>query len=114
MSQGFAGSVVLTQDSAGVSDLHLILRLGLTQLQHCSISGPSICTQKYIRKYFLDGTLPEPGTICPVITSPFPTGDLWAAGDAQAVFSLSAADRTLLEAVRELATTIDFQLPLGL
>ncbi|KAJ7499974.1 TAP-like protein-domain-containing protein [Mycena latifolia] len=46
MSQGFAGSVVLTQDSAG----------------HCSISGPSLCTQQHIRQYFRDGILPAPGT----------------------------------------------------
>ncbi|KAJ6579543.1 TAP-like protein-domain-containing protein [Mycena vulgaris] len=97
MSQGFAGSVVLTQDSAG----------------HCSMSGPSICTQKHIRKYFLEGSLPEPGTICPVIASPFPTND-WAVADAQMVLSLSAEDRILLEAVRKLATTFDIRFPAGL
>ncbi|KAJ7663015.1 TAP-like protein-domain-containing protein [Mycena rosella] len=95
MSQGFNGSVVLTQDSAG----------------HCSISGPSICTQKHIRRYFLEGTLPEPGTVCPVIGPLFPTDDFHAAADAQTVLSLSAADRTLLEAVRELATTFDIRFP---
>ncbi|KAJ7785083.1 hypothetical protein DFH07DRAFT_975516 [Mycena maculata] len=42
MSRGFPGSVVLTQDSTG----------------HCSLSSPSLCTQKYIRGYFLNGTLP--------------------------------------------------------
>jgi hypothetical protein len=114
MSQGFAGSVVLTQDSAGVRDALLALKLGLTLPQHCSISGPSICSQKYIRQYFLDGALPEAGTLCPVLASPFPAGDFRAAAEAQAVLSLSAADRTLFEAVSELAATIDFRRPLGL
>ncbi|KAJ7923466.1 TAP-like protein-domain-containing protein, partial [Mycena leptocephala] len=98
MSQSFAGSVVLTQDSPG----------------HCSLSGPSVCTRKYIRQYFLNGTLPEPGTVCPVIASPFPANDLDAAADAQAVLSLSMEDRTVLEAVRELATTSDVRFPAGL
>ncbi|KAJ7663008.1 TAP-like protein-domain-containing protein [Mycena rosella] len=98
MSQGFNGSVVLTQDSAG----------------HCSISGPSICTQKYVRQYFLEGTLPAPGTVCPVIGTPFPTDDVQISTDAQTVLSLSAADRNLFEAVRDLATTFDIRFPIGL
>ncbi|KAJ7785021.1 TAP-like protein-domain-containing protein [Mycena maculata] len=98
ISQGFAGSVVLTQDSPG----------------HCSISGPSICTQKYIREYFLKGTLPEPGTVCPVISSPFPSHDYGAAADAQAVLAPFAGDRELLEAVIELAKTFDFRFLGGL
>ncbi|KAJ7123163.1 TAP-like protein-domain-containing protein [Mycena epipterygia] len=97
MSQGFARSVVLTQDSAG----------------HCSISAPSICTQKHIRQYFLEGILPAPGSVCSVIGSPFPTDD-WATADAQAVLSLSPPDRNLLEALRELSTTFDVRFPLGL
>ncbi|KDR74314.1 hypothetical protein GALMADRAFT_250125 [Galerina marginata CBS 339.88] len=56
MSGGFTGSVVLTQNSAG----------------HCSLSAPSLCTQKYIRQYFVDGTLPEAGTVCEPIGKPFP------------------------------------------
>ncbi|PPQ95846.1 hypothetical protein CVT26_015976 [Gymnopilus dilepis] len=55
MARGFNNSVVLTQNSAG----------------HCSISAPSPCTQSYIRQYFLDGTLPEQGTVCEPIGSPF-------------------------------------------
>ncbi|KAJ6544306.1 TAP-like protein-domain-containing protein [Mycena capillaripes] len=100
MSKGFAGSVVLTQDSAG----------------HCSISAPSLCTQNHIRQYFLKGTLPEPGTVCAVNGSPFPTDEVEAVGDAhaQAVLSLSTEDRNLLEAVRELAMTFDIRFPAGL
>ncbi|KAF7364685.1 Abhydrolase-4 domain-containing protein [Mycena venus] len=99
MSEGFAGSVVLTQDSVG----------------HCSFSAPSICTQKYIRQYFVNGTLPEPDTVCPVISTPFPTaaGDLYKMMDTQAVFSLSDEDHNLLEAVRELAMKFDIRFPAG-
>ncbi|KAJ7490748.1 TAP-like protein-domain-containing protein [Mycena latifolia] len=95
MARGFNGSVVLTQDSAG----------------HCSISGPSICTQKHIRQYFLEGILPKPGTVCPVLGSPFPGNYVQASADAQAVLSLSVEDRTLFEAVRELATSLDGRFP---
>ncbi|KAM6503183.1 TAP-like domain containing protein, partial [Amanita muscaria] len=50
MSAGFAGSVVLTQDSPG----------------HSSLAAPSTCTAKYVRAYFENGTLPQGGTVCPV------------------------------------------------
>ncbi|KAF7307452.1 Abhydrolase-4 domain-containing protein [Mycena indigotica] len=56
VSKGFKDSVVLTQDSFG----------------HCSLSGPSLCTHKHIRAYFLNGTLPELGTVCSVDTQLFP------------------------------------------
>ncbi|KAF8171854.1 TAP-like protein-domain-containing protein [Pholiota molesta] len=46
MSKEFSKSVVLTQDSTG----------------HCSISAPSLCTQRHIRQYFSTGVLPEVGT----------------------------------------------------
>ncbi|KAJ7785006.1 hypothetical protein DFH07DRAFT_934914 [Mycena maculata] len=80
MAQGFTGSIVLVQDSAG---------------------------------YFLNGTLPEPGTVCPVIAPPFPSHNDQATADAQAVLARSAGDRKLLEAVTELAKTSDFQFPAG-
>ncbi|KAJ7755225.1 TAP-like protein-domain-containing protein [Mycena metata] len=95
MSQGFAGSVVLTQDSAG----------------HCSLSAPSICTQKYVHDYFVDGTLPPPGTVCPVIAGPFPAVDVETGMDAQAILTLSAADRSLLEAVRESSMNFNVRFP---
>ncbi|ESK88631.1 hypothetical protein Moror_3085 [Moniliophthora roreri MCA 2997] len=56
VSKGFPGSVVLQQDCAG----------------HTSIlAGPSVCTYNIIREYFVNGTLPEPGTVCPIEGSPF-------------------------------------------
>ncbi|KAF8959373.1 TAP-like protein-domain-containing protein [Flammula alnicola] len=60
MAYSFNGSVVLTQDSSG----------------HTSLSAPSLCTQQYVRKYFDDGTLPTPGTVCPVLGKPFPAPNL--------------------------------------
>ncbi|KAF8217173.1 TAP-like protein-domain-containing protein [Mycena galopus ATCC 62051] len=97
MSQGFPGSVVLTQDSAG----------------HCSISGVSLCTHKYIRQYFFDGTLPAPGTICAVDVPPFPTSD-FAMDDPQAPLGVSAADLHLFDAVQKLAKTFGRRFPLGI
>ncbi|ESK91344.1 alpha beta hydrolase fold family [Moniliophthora roreri MCA 2997] len=55
VSKGFPNSVVLSQDSAG----------------HCSVSAPSLCTARIVRDYFVNGTLPEPDTWCPIIGTPF-------------------------------------------
>ncbi|KAF9562407.1 hypothetical protein CPC08DRAFT_663222 [Agrocybe pediades] len=76
MSKGFEGSVVLTQNSAG----------------HCSISGPSVCTQKHIREYLVSGKLPPPGTVCEVDSTPFspPPGSPRAAEAAQKIFDSSS------------------------
>ncbi|KAL0057895.1 hypothetical protein AAF712_015444 [Marasmius tenuissimus] len=54
-SQQFPGSVVLEQNSAG----------------HGSVAAPSVCTTKIVREYFVNGTLPENGTVCPEDGSPF-------------------------------------------
>ncbi|KAL0572295.1 hypothetical protein V5O48_009661 [Marasmius crinis-equi] len=54
-SRGFPGSVVLTQDSPG----------------HASINAPSVCTSQAVREYFVDGTLPKEGTVCPMDGSLF-------------------------------------------
>ncbi|KAK0460830.1 TAP-like protein-domain-containing protein [Armillaria novae-zelandiae] len=55
MASGFDGAVVLTQDSPG----------------HCSIAANSPCTQGYIRDYFINGTLPELDTVCPIVGTLF-------------------------------------------
>ncbi|KAJ7088372.1 Alpha/Beta hydrolase protein [Mycena belliarum] len=47
---GFPGSAIFTQDSPG----------------HTSLTAPSLCTVGYFRAYFQNGTLPPPGTVCPV------------------------------------------------
>ncbi|KAJ7921988.1 TAP-like protein-domain-containing protein [Mycena leptocephala] len=54
--KAFPGSVVLTQDSIG----------------HTSIVSPSLCTYRHFRTYFVNSTLPAPGTVCPVDAELFP------------------------------------------
>ncbi|KAF7318121.1 AB hydrolase-1 domain-containing protein [Mycena chlorophos] len=108
MSKGFVDSVLLTQDSAG----------------HCSVSAPSLCTQKHVRAYFQDGKLPHPGTLCDVDVEMFPshTDDenlRFAPHEHQKVFDvpnqrarttqLSAEDSQLLDALRKLATRVPRQ-----
>lgn len=48
MSHGFAGSVLLQQNSTG----------------HSSWSGFSTCTARAVNAYFTQGALPAPGTVC--------------------------------------------------
>jgi hypothetical protein len=88
-------------------------------MQHCSVSGPSICTQKHIRRYFLNETLPEPGTVCAVDASPFPASgsdsdDADIDVQAQAILGVPAEDRELSEAVWKLAKTFNFRFPTGI
>ena len=62
MAKGFTDAVALIQDSAG----------------HCSLSSPSMCTEKYVKQYFQTGELPPDGTVCDVDALPFgptPGGD---------------------------------------
>jgi len=80
MSKGFKNSVVLTQNSSG----------------HCSLSGTSICTTKAVRAYFRNGTLPEEGTICEVVSSVY--GEDLTISTA----SLSEEEIELLQASRDL------------
>ncbi|KAJ6481027.1 hypothetical protein C8R45DRAFT_319408 [Mycena sanguinolenta] len=107
MSEGFAGSVILTQDSPGVRGVVSLIARNHTIPQHCSIASVSLCTFKYIRQYFLDGTLPAPSTVCPVVIPLFPPGpsaDVADGDQARVRFvnTLSAADRRLFEAGKEL------------
>ncbi|PFH45078.1 hypothetical protein AMATHDRAFT_78097 [Amanita thiersii Skay4041] len=84
MSKGYPGSVVLTQDSPG----------------HASLSGPSVCTVKYVREYFLNGTLPPEGTVCPLISPPIPTNQTQSGnGTSKAIISREGggADKELEE-----------------
>ncbi|KAH8079834.1 alpha/beta-hydrolase [Cristinia sonorae] len=87
MSKGFANSVVLTQKSGG----------------HCSISAPSYCTAKYVREYFVSGTLPKEGTKCDVHK---------ASGFASSLnFELTAEEAQLLEASAELQSLYPVYIP---
>ncbi|KAJ6459217.1 TAP-like protein-domain-containing protein [Mycena sanguinolenta] len=56
MSAGFDGSVLLLQDGPG----------------HTSLAAPSLCTYSHIAAYFVNGTLPVRGTVCPVDAELFP------------------------------------------
>ncbi|KAF9040647.1 TAP-like protein-domain-containing protein [Panaeolus papilionaceus] len=87
MLAGFSGSVVLTQDSLG----------------HCSTSAPSVCTQSYIRHYFLNGTLPEPGTVCPIDTSVFPGHDSTIKQEKRLLTFLSREEQGIYDAIQELS-----------
>ncbi|KAF9040673.1 TAP-like protein-domain-containing protein [Panaeolus papilionaceus] len=88
MSAGFAHSVLLTQDSSG----------------HCSYRSPSVCTQSHVRKYFIEGTLPASGTICPTDAPLFSSQNKVLAENARNVLrSLSAEDQAIYAAVQELS-----------
>ena len=55
MAERFNGSVVLSLEAEG----------------HCSLSSPSLCMARHIRRYFHTGQLPEPGTSCTPNERPF-------------------------------------------
>ncbi|KAB8262181.1 TAP-like protein-domain-containing protein [Aspergillus pseudonomiae] len=61
VSAGFANSVVLEHGGYG----------------HASFAQASLCTAKAARAYFMDGTLPEPGTKCEIDTTPFSGDNGW-------------------------------------
>lgn len=67
---------------------------------HCSLAAPSLCTAKYVRAYFEDGTLPEEGTVCEVDELPF-IGAVHGEADA-----MSVEDKELLDALRSLGEAI--------
>ncbi|EPT00976.1 hypothetical protein FOMPIDRAFT_1121428 [Fomitopsis schrenkii] len=67
---------------------------------HCSLAAPSLCTAKYVREYFEDGTLPEEGTVCEVDELPFIGA---VNGEANA---MSVEDQELLDALRGLGEAI--------
>ncbi|KAL0576742.1 hypothetical protein V5O48_005232 [Marasmius crinis-equi] len=66
VAKNFPGSVVLQQDSPG----------------HPSTSAPSICTFRAVQDYFVNGTLPKEGTVCPMDGSPFDPPTTGASGNA--------------------------------
>ncbi|KAF8188141.1 Alpha/Beta hydrolase protein [Mycena galopus ATCC 62051] len=83
---GFPGSVLLTQDSPG----------------HTSLSAPSLCTLGYFREYFLNGTLPPPGTVCPVDATLFET----ASNSTSKRTALSAEEQDVLAAWKIIADSV--------
>ncbi|KZV84203.1 hypothetical protein EXIGLDRAFT_842389 [Exidia glandulosa HHB12029] len=89
MAKGFKDAVVLTQNSPG----------------HCSIAAASLCTAKYIRAYFRDGTLPAQGTVCEDNEDVFPPDE--KVTDELPV--MSTEDRELFSAARDLSA--GFEVP---
>ncbi|KAF7376976.1 AB hydrolase-1 domain-containing protein [Mycena sanguinolenta] len=85
-SEAFPGSVVLTQDSVG----------------HTSLVAPSLCSYGYFRAYFVNGTLPAPGTVCPVDTELFPS----ASGNVTSKRRLPSVEKRLLDAGREISSVM--------
>ncbi|KAI9061751.1 alpha/beta-hydrolase [Trametes sanguinea] len=79
----YGGSGLLVQNSYG----------------HCSLSAPSLCTAKHVRAYMVNGTIPEPGTICDPDELPF-------IGSVKDVRTMSAEDAELLEAVKGLSDVV--------
>ncbi|KAJ7660883.1 Alpha/Beta hydrolase protein [Mycena polygramma] len=77
---GFPGSVLLTQNSTG----------------HTSVSAPSLCTLGYFREYIVNGTLPPPGTVCPVDATLFAP----PANSTTKISTLGADDERLLAAAK--------------
>ncbi|KAI0661310.1 alpha/beta-hydrolase [Cubamyces menziesii] len=66
---------------------------------HCSLSAPSLCTAKHVRAYMMNGTLPEPGTVCEADELPF-------VGSVANVRAMSQEDAELLEAMRGLSEVV--------
>ncbi|KAJ7663541.1 Alpha/Beta hydrolase protein [Mycena rosella] len=85
---GFPGSALFTQDSPG----------------HASITAPSLCTAGYFRAYFQNGTLPPPGTVCPVDVALFGAPPGASAKRAEGEDAMIAALKTIADAVRPVIT----------
>ncbi|KAJ6607431.1 TAP-like protein-domain-containing protein [Mycena sp. CBHHK59/15] len=86
-SKAFPGSIVLTQDSVG----------------HTSIAAPSLCTYGHFRAYFVNGTLPALGTVCPIDAELFPS----ASGNVASKRRLpSVEEKGLLDAGREISSVM--------
>lgn len=72
---------------------------------HCSVAHPSLCTAKTIRSYFLDGTVPAPGTHCTAddgFLFPHPSNG----SSAAALETLSSEDAELRSLMWELSESV--------
>jgi hypothetical protein len=71
--------------------------------QHTSLVAPSLCTYGHFRAYFVNGTLPAPGTVCPVDVELFPS----ASGNVASKRRLPSIDeKGLLDAGREISSVM--------
>ena len=90
VQERFASAGLLVQDSVG----------------HCSLSSPSVCTAKHVRRYFEDEVLPEEGTTCGVDELPL-IGKVESEGN-----TLEADDAELLVALKSLSDVFPLYGPL--
>ena len=72
--------------------------------QHGSVSSPSLCTFNHVRQYFIDGKLPEPGTVCEVDAGPFDDEEGLEEGTAQdrLTMHMNEEDKVIFNALKEL------------
>ena len=70
----------------------------LRLFQHCSLAAASLCTMKAISEYFINGTLPEKGSVCDVQGSIFGGESEFQAYEE----TLNDEDRKLFIATKEL------------
>ncbi|KAJ6455028.1 TAP-like protein-domain-containing protein [Mycena sanguinolenta] len=90
MSAGFDGSVLLLQDGPG----------------HTSLAAPSLCTYSHIAAYFVNGTLPARGTICPVDAELFPDSTSnFSAPFRRRLTDLSTEEREMLDVLVRMTET---------
>ena len=68
------------------------------------MSAPSLCTTKYVRQYFTNGTLPKPGTICEADLGPFDSVTTGSTEDALGMY-VNEEDEQLLSVIRELSSS---------
>ncbi|KAI0793726.1 alpha/beta-hydrolase [Fomes fomentarius] len=81
----YGGSGLLVQNSIG----------------HCSLSTPSLCTAKHVRRYFQEGTLPKEGTRCDVEELP-----LIGQVESEGLRAMSVEDAELLDALKGLSESM--------
>lgn len=67
---------------------------------HCSLSMPSLCTARYLRKYFNEGVLPEDGANCDIDADYFASPEQ---GPTPSLAALSSKDQELLQSLHALA-----------
>ena len=68
-----------------------------------------MCTTKYVRQYFTDGTLPKPGTVCETDLGPFDS-DYVKEGSTEDPqgwlhMDMNEEDKQLMSAIRELSSS---------
>lgn len=76
--------------------------------QHCSNAAPSLCTQRYIRQYFGNGTVPASGTVCSVEEPIFASTTGEDEQQMRFQVGLSEDDRELYETIQAISRSDTF------